>query len=250
MRVTIFTEMQRFIDSEEARKNYGGKTMNDALVEFIGKEHEIVEVVVQNPDDDGTALTEEILKKTDVLVWWGHILHSKVADSVVNMVFDYVNRGMGFLPLHSAHESKPMQRLLGATGALSWREIGENERVWIIDRTHPIVRGLNKPYIDIEHEEMYGEPFNIPTPDELVMVSWFRGGEIMRSGCVWKRGLGKIFYFRPGHETLPTFYHPDVQKVILNAIDYLAPVMLAPDRIKSEKKYGEDIPEKELRKFV
>ncbi len=248
MKVTIFSEST---NNEQIRVSYPNG-MNAALVEFIEKEHEVtfIEQTYNGANQDGTDLTEEILKNTDVLVWWGHGLHYKVADSVVNMVVDYVNRGMGFLALHSAHESKPMQRLLGTTGALSWREIGENERVWILDRTHPIVRGLNKPYIDIEHEEMYGEPFNIPTPDELIMVSWFRGGEIMRSGCVWKRGLGKMFYFRPGHETFPTFYHPDVQKVILNAIEYLAPVMLAPDRIKSERKYGEDIPEKELRKFV
>ncbi len=249
MRVTIFSES---MNNEKIRVSYP-EGMNKVLVDFIAKKHDVtlIEQTHDGENQDGTALTEEILKNTDVLIWWGHGLHKKVADSVVDMVVDYVNRGMGFLALHSAHESKPMQRLLGTTGSLSWREIGENERVWIIDSTHPIVKGLNKPYIDIEQEEMYGEPFNIPTPDELVMVSWFRGGEIMRSGCVWKRGLGKMFYFRPGHETLPTYFYKDVQLVILNAIEYLKPALgVAATGLYSVAKYGEDIPEKELRKHV
>lgn len=111
---------------------------------------------------------------------------------------------------------------MGTTGALSWREMGENERVWVIDRTHPIAQGVGD-YIDVEHEEMYGEPFNIPAPDELVFVSWFRGGEVMRSGCTFKRGFGKLFYFRPGHETLPTYHNEQIRRVILNALEYLKP---------------------------
>ena len=67
---------------------------------------------------------------------------------------------------------------------------------------HPIAAGLGE-YFEIPHEEMYGEHFDIPDPDELVFVSWFQGGEVFRSGCCYYRGEGKIFYFRPGHETLP-----------------------------------------------
>lgn len=232
MRVTVFSETT---NNEKIRQVYPDG-MNKALVDFISTENEVtfIEQTKDGPNQDGTDLTEEILKNTDVLVWWGHGLHGKVADSVANMVVDYVNRGMGMVILHSGHESKPMQRLLGTTGALSWREIGENERLWIMDPTHPIVKGIDKPYIDIEHEEMYGEPFNIPTPDELVFISWFRGGEVMRSGLVYKRGFGKMFYFRPGHETLPTFYHPDVQRVVLNAIGYVAPTIpVKTERVKS-----------------
>ena len=221
MKITIFTEHNASMDGEEALKSYP-EGMNACLKNFIAAAGHDVTMIVHDKDDDGSALTEEILKNTDVLVWWGHWYHGSVNPSVVDKVADYVNRGMGFLALHSAHESRPMQRLLGTSGALSWREMGENERVWVIEATHPVAKGLGK-YIDIPHEEMYGEPFSIPAPDELVFISWFRGGEVMRSGCVFKRGYGKIFYFRPGHETLPTYKIKDVQTVILNAIDYLAP---------------------------
>ncbi len=187
-------------------------------------------MIVHSDNDDGTELTEEVLKNTDVLIWWGHWYHGTVADSVVDMVADYVNRGMGLLALHSAHESKVCRRLFGTSGALSWREMGENERVWVIEHNHPITEGLGD-YIDLEHEEMYGEPFSIPAPDELIFISWFRGGEVMRSGCVYNRGYGKMFFFRPGHETLPTYNNKDIQRVILNSLEYLKsrrPVLTEP----------------------
>lgn len=221
MKVTVFTEHNASMDGEEALRSYP-EGMNECLRSFIASAGHEVTMLVHDKDDDGTMLTEQILKETDVLVWWGHWYHGTVNPAVVDMVADYVNRGMGFLPLHSAHESRPMQRLLGTSGALSWREMGENERVWVIEPAHPIAEGIG-PYIDIEHEEMYGEQFSIPAPDELVFISWFRGGEVMRSGCVFNRGYGKIFYFRPGHETLPTYKNKDVQKVILNALQYVAP---------------------------
>ena len=173
MKITIFTEHNASMDSPEAKLAYP-EGMNECLrLLMTGDGHE-VKMIVHGPDDDGSELTEEILKNTDVLVWWGHWYHGTVNPAVVDMVVDYVNRGMGMLALHSAHESRPMQRLMGTTGALSWREMGENERVWVIDRTHPVAQGLGE-YIDIEHEEMYGEPFAIPAPDELVFISWFRG---------------------------------------------------------------------------
>lgn len=217
---------------EEALKNYPNG-MNAVIKEFVSKEHQVT-LIEQTANDDGTALTDEILENTDVLIWWGHAYHGKVAESVIAKVVEMVNRGMGMVALHSAHESRPFQRLIGTTGALSWREIGENERLWIIEPTHPIFKGIDKTYIDLEHEEMYGEPFSIPAPDELLLISWFRGGEVMRSGCVFNRGFGKVFYFRPGHETLPTYYNEDVQKIILNAIEYVAPkIAIKSDRVKS-----------------
>lgn len=220
------------MDSEEAKVSYP-EGMNACLQSFISKAHD-VKMIVHGKHDDGSELTEEILKNTDVLVWWGHWYHGLVSDSVVNMVADYVNRGMGFIALHSAHESKIFQKLVGTSGALSWREMGENERLWIIEHNHPIVAGIEGTHIDIEHEEMYGEPFSIPAPDELVLISWFKGGEVMRSGCVFNRGYGKIFFFRPGHETLPTYKNEQVQRVILNAIDYVKSIRpIAENPIKS-----------------
>ena len=142
MKVTIFTELNPAMQNEEAKMSYPNG-MNACLYDFISKVHE-VKMIVQKSDDDGSALTEEILKDTDVLIWWGHHYHNNVSDAVVDKVCEYVNRGMGFIPMHSAHKSKPFMRLIGSTGDLSWREIGENERLWAIDPTHPIARGLEK----------------------------------------------------------------------------------------------------------
>jgi trehalose utilization protein len=222
MRVTIFTEKIRdkLADKESAAYPEGG--MNACLYSFLSKEHE-VKMIVQDPTDDVSALTEEILDHTDVLVWWSHIYHGKVAEEVVSRVTDYVNRGMGLIALHSSHKSRVFMRLLGTPADLLWREANERERLWIIDPTHPIARGIEGRYVEIPHEEMYGEPFSIPTPDELVFIGWFQGGEVFRSGCVFNRSRGKIFYFQPGHETNAVYSIPEIQRIILNAVDYVAP---------------------------
>ena len=176
-------------------------------------------------DDPEHGLTEEVLAETDVLTWWGHARHGLVQDSVVDRVQDRVLEGMGLILLHSAHFSKIFRRLMGTTCSLKWREAGEKERLWAIDRSHPIAQGLGE-YFEIPHTEMYGEPFDIPAPDELVFVSWFQGGEVFRSGCCWRRGNGRVFYFRPGHETFPIYYQDEVRLVMANAVKWAAPTFV------------------------
>lgn len=161
-------------------------------------------------------LTEERLAQTDVLFWWGHCAHGDVADDVVERVCNAVWSGMGMVFLHSAHFAKPFKRLMGGPCNLTWREAGERERLWVTSRNHPITSGLPN-HFELENEEMYGEPFGVPEPLETVFVSWFAGGEVFRSGLTYKRGAGNIFYFRPGHETYPTYHNADVQRVLLNA---------------------------------
>ncbi|UPM52561.1 ThuA domain-containing protein [Gottfriedia acidiceleris] len=170
-------------------------------------------------DQPEHGLTDEVLENTDVLIWWGHIAHHDVEDHIVKKVYEKVLQGMGLIVLHSGHFSKIFKKLMGTSCDLKWREAAETERLWVVDPSHPIVDGIGE-YIEIDQEEMYGEHFDIPTPDELVLVSWFKGGEVFRSGCTFKRGSGKIFYFRPGHETYPTYHHKDVQKIIINAVNW------------------------------
>ena len=172
-------------------------------------------------DDPECGLTDEVLDDTDVLFWWGHMRHGDVPDSVVNRVYKHVIGGMGMVVLHSGHASKIFQKLMGTpSGELKWRESGDKEILWVIEQGHPITRGIGEKII-LEHEETYGEHFLVPQPDELVFISWFTGGEVFRSGCVYKRGRGKIFYFRPGHESVPTYHNPEVQKVLVNAAAYV-----------------------------
>jgi trehalose utilization protein len=187
------------------------------------------EVRTATLDDPEHGLTEAVLAETDVLTWWGHMAHDQVADEVVARVKNRVLEGMGLIVLHSAHFSKIFRSLMGTSCDLKWREAGEKERLWVVNSAHPIAAGLGQ-YFELPHEEMYGEQFDIPTPDELVLVSWFPGGEVFRSGCCFFRGHGRIFYFRPGHESFPTYYDANVMRVISNAIRWAAPATDAPPR--------------------
>jgi trehalose utilization protein len=166
-------------------------------------------------------LTEDVINDTDVLIWWGHMGHDQVQDEIVNRVHQRVLDGMGLIVLHSGHFSKIFKKLMGTSCDLKWREAEEKERIWVVNPAHPIAEGLGE-YIELEKEEMYGEHFDIPTPEELVFVSWFEGGEVFRSGCTYYRGQGKVFYFRPGHETYPTYHNKDVLKVISNGVKWAA----------------------------
>ena len=173
-------------------------------------------------DEPEHGLTEAVLAETDVLVWWGHLAHDEVSDVIVDRIYARVTTdGMGLIALHSAHYSKIFRKLMGTSCMLKTREADERERIWVIEHGHPIVRGLPE-YFEIPHTEMYGEPFDVPVPDTLVFISWFQGGEVFRSGGCYHRGRGKVFYFRPGHETLPIYYQPEVLQVIANGVGWAA----------------------------
>jgi len=181
-----------------------------------------IEVSTATLSEPDHGLTAERLAATDVLLWWGHRAHAQVDDAIVDRVQERVLQGMGLVVLHSGHFAKIFRRLLGTSCALTWREAGEKERLWVTNPGHPIAAGIG-PYFEIPHEEMYGEPFAIPEPEEQVFISWFQGGEVFRSGCCWRRGAGRIFYFRPGHETYPTYHQAEVQRVLFNGVHWAAP---------------------------
>jgi trehalose utilization protein len=185
-------------------------------------------------DEPEHGLTEAVLAQTDVLTWWGHMAHGDVSDEIVERVHKRVIDGMGLIVLHSGHFSKIFKKLMGTTCDLKWREANDKERIWVVEPGHPIAKGL-PPYFEIPSEEMYGERFDIPAPDTLVFVSWFTGGEVFRSGCCYQRGRGKIFYFRPGHETYPTYYQAEVLKVIHNGVMWAAPDEIAPVKFGNSK---------------
>jgi len=181
-----------------------------------------VTVRTATQDQPEHGLTAEVLDNTDVLTWWGHATHGAVDDAVVERVHQRVLGGMGILILHSGHFSKIFKRLMGTTCSLQWRNSADTELVWNVSPAHPIAQGVPHPIV-IDEQEMYGEFFDIPEPDELVFISTFTGGEVFRSGCTWRRGKGKVFYFSPGDQEYPVYHHPDIQRVLANAVQWAQP---------------------------
>jgi trehalose utilization protein len=180
-------------------------------------------------------LTESVLSDTDVLTWWGHAAHDLVSDDVVHRVRARVLNGMGLVVLHSGHHSKIFRQLMGTTCDLRWRSGpgGERELIWTVKPAHPIAAGLPQPIV-ISHQEMYGEFFDIPIPDELVFISSFAGGEVFRSGCCFYRGAGRVFYFGPGDQEFPVYHQPEIQRVIANGVRWCTP-LLAPNDLPSTR---------------
>ncbi len=220
LRITVWNEFQHEKKDEEV-----GRVYPDGIHGAIAEGLNAVDGVTAGTatlDEPEHGLTDSVLADTDVLIWWGHMAHGQVQDEVVDRVHARVMGGMGLIALHSAHFSKIFKKLMGTSCDLKWREADEKERLWVVRPGHPIVQGIGE-YIELEAEEMYGEHFDIPQPDELVFVSWFQGGEVFRSGACYQRGAGKVFYFRPGHGTYPTFYNPEIRQVLANAVRWAAP---------------------------
>lgn len=226
--VTIWNEFRHEQQAEDAAAVYPDG-IHGALADVFADAHEVRTATLDEPEH---GLTEDVLEATDVLLWWGHIAHDEVADEIVDRVQERVLEGMGLIVLHSGHFSKIFKRLMGTTCNLQWREDGGRERLWVVDPGHPIADGLGES-IELPTTEMYGEPFDVPEPDRLVFTSWFEGGEVFRSGCCYRRGNGRIFYFRPGHETYPIYENEDIQRVLKNAVEWASP------RAGSPRTFGE-----------
>lgn len=221
IRVTVWNEFRHEQKDEEIAKVYP-KGIHGAIAEGLAQ-HADIAPRTATLDEPEHGLTGQVLDETDVLIWWGHMAHREVQDEIVDRVYQRVMNGMGLIVLHSGHFSKIFKRLMGSTCDLKWREADEKERLWVVAPGHPIVAGIGE-YIELPQEEMYGEHFDIPQPDIQIFVSWFPGGEVFRSGNCFYRGAGKIFYFRPGHETYPTYYNEQIRTVLANAVRWAKPV--------------------------
>ncbi len=224
IRVLVWNEFVHEKSDDSVRKHYPDG-IHTAIADFLRCDD--ISVTTATLDDENCGITKEVLDSTDVLIWWGHCAHDNVPDEVAFLVRDAVQSGMGFIALHSAHFSKPFRYLMGTYCGLTWRESEDSEILWVTEPSHPIVQGIDR-FFRLPAEETYGEPFAIPTPDKLLLIGSYSGGEVFRSGCLFERGNGKIFYFQPGHETYPTYYDPNVQLIIKNAVRFLAPAYRAP----------------------
>lgn len=214
--MTVWNENLYEQHQESVKKIYPNG-MHAPIAAGIERELAGAAVRVATFDEPEHGLTEKVLAATDVLTWWGHAAHERVEDTIVERVHERVLDGMGLIVLHSGHMSKIFMRLMGTSCRLRWREMGEREAVWTVSPSHPIASGVPQPIV-IPHQEMYGEFFDIPPPDELVFISSFEGGEVFRGGCCFHRGAGRIFYFSPGHEEYPVYFQPEIQRVIANAV--------------------------------
>ncbi len=220
IKVTVWNE-GRHEKSEAAIGAIYPKGIHGAVKDFLDKDPDL-EVRAVTLDDPDQGLPDELLNDTDVLMWWGHMAHGEVNDALVEKIkYRVYDCGMGFIGMHSAHMSKPFRAIVGTSGELSWGD-DQRELVWNLLPQHEIAQGIPE-YFDLGIEEMYGEPFRIPQPDELIFASWFQGGNIFRSGCTFYRGIGKVFYFQPGHEAYKAFYNPYVQRILTNAVHWAAP---------------------------
>jgi trehalose utilization protein len=237
IRVTVWNEYRHEKKSEKIAAIYPDG-IHGAIAAFLRDAGMTAGTATLDEPEHG--LTEAVLDQTDVLIWWGHMAHGEVDDAIVARVHQKVLDGMGLIVLHSGHHSKIFKRLMGSSADLQWREGDEKERLWVVAPGHPITEGLGE-YFEIPKTEMYGEPFDVPQPDELVFVSWFQGGEVFRSGCCYRRGRGRVFYFRPGHETLPIYHQAEVQRVVTNAVKWAAPVAGPVIRVNNRKQPLEPI---------
>ncbi len=223
--VTVWNEFRHEKEDEEVKAVYP-TGIHNCIKDFLSKDEEL-NVHTATLDEENCGLSDDVLNSTDVLIWWGHCHHDKVPDELVEKIYNRVMCGMGFIALHSAHFSKPFKRLMGSTCSLKWRD-GDRERLWCVLPSHEIAKDVPEQIV-IPVEEMYGERFDVPTPDELIFIGWFSGGEVFRSGCAWNKGLGRVFYFQPGHESNPTYHIPEVQKILTNAVHWANPNFIAKD---------------------
>jgi len=218
--VTVWHEFRHEKKNAKVKELYPDG-MHEAIASHLRKASDL-KVRTATLDEPEHGLPESVVKGTDVMIWWGHMAHHEVADAVVDRVHKAVISGMGLVVLHSGHFSKIFKKLMGTSCDLKWREADDREILWVTRPGHPIVQGIDDHFI-IPAEEMYGEYFDIPEPECTFLVSSFTGGEVFRSGCTWTRGAGKIAYFRPGHETYPTYHDKNVLRVIENATRWAAP---------------------------
>lgn len=218
IKVTVWNEYRHEKSEEEVAKIYPDG-IHGQIAKFLTSDYISVKIATLDMPEHG--LTDEVLDDTDVLIWWGHMAHGEVSDETVEKVYKRVHNGMGLIVLHSGHHSKIFRKLMGTSCNLQWGE-GVKERVWTCNPTHPIAKGIPQ-HFELEEEEMYGELFDIPKPDDIIFMGWFKNGYVMRSGCTFTRGYGKIFYFQPGHETYPIYYNEYVQQIIRNGVYWAAP---------------------------
>lgn len=212
-----------------APKNVYPKDINAAIAEGLKecKELKDWEVVAAGLGDADQGLPEGLLKRCDVLIWWGHIRHGQVNDELVKKIVARVkDDGMGFISLHSSHFAKPNKALMGTPCSwAAYRGDSVTLKITVKDPKHPIAKGVKE--FTIAHHERYGDPYAVPKPDAVVFegLATLKDGKTDNSqvGLTWQIGKGRFFYFQAGHETDPVFLDKGIRRIMLNAVLWAAP---------------------------
>lgn len=219
LHVTVWNEYRVEREDASAAQHYP-RGLHDTIARRLNLEPDL-EAATATLDEPDQGLGLDRLARTDVLLWWAHRSHHELDDERVKAVAERVHEGMGLVILHSAHFAKPFIRLMGTSCKLGrWDESGERETLRTLLPDHPVAEGVGKEAV-LGETEMYGEPFDVPEPDEVIFKSNFEHGAVFRSGCVWHRGRGRVFYFRPGHEIYPIYHNETVQRILCNAARWL-----------------------------
>ncbi len=195
--------------------------INATVAEHLNEQNRIV-ARATGIDDADQGVSAEALDWADVLFWWGHVRHDDVTEETVDRVETAVrDDGVGFVALHSAHYARPFTRLVGTSGDLGearWEDPGEPEIVEVEAPDHPIADGVDD--FALPETEMFGEPFDVPEPDDVVCRSTFPEGGEFRSVATFTFGAGRGAYVRPGHETFRIYHHPSVRLILTNAVSW------------------------------
>lgn len=195
--------------------------VNASIAEHLNENRDII-AKTASIDEPDQGVSDERLDWANVILWWGHLRHDEVTDETVDRIEDYVrNGGVGFIGLHSGHYARPFKRLIDSSGDLgSVRDEGETERIDVREPTHPIAASVED--FELPRVEMFGEPFDIPEPEDIVLESSFADGETFRSGVTFAFGAGRGVYFRPGHEEYRIYHNETVNTVVANAVRWAA----------------------------
>lgn len=224
--VVVWSEGTASVDrgSREVYPNDINSAIADGLKPLEAEGWKIVKAGLGDPDQ---GISDELLNRTDVLVWWGHKKHGEVSNDLVAKIDARVREGrMGFISTHSSHFAKPYRKLMGTP--CSWREYktdGTSVEIIVKDPSHPICKGVKN--FKLPKIERYGEPFAVPTPESVPLDGIYTkpdgSTEPGRMGLCWTVGKGRVFYFTPGHETYDDYFRPEVRQILLNAVVWAAP---------------------------
>ena len=225
-KVVVWSEGTANVDpgSKKVYPNDINAAIAEGLKPLEASGWEIVTASLKDPDQ---GLSDELLKSTDVLIWWGHKKHGDVKDELVAKIVKRVKEdGMGFIATHSAHYAKPLKKILGTP--CGWRDYkadGTSVKIIVKDATHPIAKGVKD--FSLPKIERYDNPFQVPTPESLVFDGIYTKPDGSTApgdmGLTWTIGKGRVFYFTPGHETYNDYFLPEVRLIFRNAVEWAAP---------------------------